>query len=48
MDFTSIQETEGFEMQTKGIHIPHKRALAFLLVKSTLLDMHVFLVLKGK
>ena len=47
MDFTSIRETEGFEMQTKGIHIPHKRALTFLIVKSTLLDIHVFLVLKG-
>ena len=41
MDFTSIRETKGFEMQTKGIHIPHKRALAFLLVKSTLLDIHI-------
>ena len=40
MDFTSIRETKRFEMQTKGIHIPHKRALAFLLVKSTLLDIH--------
>lgn len=48
MDFTSIQETEGSEMQTKGIHISHKRALTFLIVKSTLLDIHIFLVLKGK
>ena len=48
MDFTSIRETKGFEMQTKGIHIPHKRTLAFLPVKSTLLDIHIFLVLKGK
>ena len=48
MDSTSIRETKGFEMQSKGIHIPQKGALAFLLVKSTLLDIHVFLVLKGK
>ena len=39
---------QSFEMQSKGIHIPQKGALAFLLVKSTLLDIHVFLVLKGK
>ena len=48
MDFTSIRETKGSEIQTEGIHIPHKRALAFLPVKSTLLDINVLLVLKGK